>query len=150
MDSKIFFDKRKKVKKSKARIFITASFKGTKNKQEIEYLCKLVKSAGFKDFCFIRDIEHYQKIFNNPFELMNRAKEEIQKSDYLLIDMTDKPTGRAIEAGMAYSLGKKVVVIMKRGTQIKDTTRGISTAVIEYDKIDDIVDPLAQIILGKL
>lgn len=134
----------------KPRIFITASFQGGKNKQEIEHLCELVRSAGFEDFCFIRDVEHYQKIFSNPIELMRRAKEEIEKSEYLLIDMTDKPTGRAIEAGMAYALGKKVVVVMKRGTQIKDTTKGVSTAVIEYDKIDEIVGPLSQTILGKL
>jgi len=136
--------------KTKPRIFITASFEGGKNREEIEKLCELVRSAGFEDFCFIRDIEHYQKIFNNPVELMKRAKEEIEKSDYLLIDMTEKSTGRAIEVGIAYALGKKVVVIMKRGTQIKDTTRGISRAVIEYNTIDEIVDPLSQLVLEKL
>jgi len=134
----------------KPRIFITASFQEGKNKQEIEHLCKLVRSVGFEDFCFIRDIEHYQKVFNNPTELMARAKEEIEKSEYLLLDMTDKPTGRAIEAGIAYALNKKIIVIMKRGTQIKDTTRGISTAVIEYDKIDEIVGSLSQVISEKL
>lgn len=141
---------KEKYLKMKPRIFITASFQGGKNKTEIGNLCSLVKSAGFEDFCFIRDIEKYQKMFSGPTELMVRAKEEIEKSDYLLIDMTDKPTGRAIEAGIAYALGKKVIVIMKRGTQIKDTTRGISIAVIEYDKIDDIIGPLSQVILGKL
>ncbi|KKU03981.1 MAG: hypothetical protein UX03_C0006G0011 [Candidatus Woesebacteria bacterium GW2011_GWE1_45_18] len=135
--------------KMKPRIFITASFEEDGNREEVEKLCNLVKSAGFEDFCFIRDVEHYQKIFNNPVELMKRAKEEIEKSDYLLIDMTDKPTGRAIEAGMAYALGKKVVVIMKRGTRVKDTTRGISTTIIEYDKVDEIVGPLSQMILEK-
>ncbi len=134
----------------KPRIFITVSFEEGKNKEGVEHLCRLVKSAGFEDFCFVRDIEHYQNLFNNPIELMERAKEEIEKSEYLLIDMTDKPTGRAIEAGMAYALDKKVVVIMKRGTQIKDTTRGISTAVIEYDKIDEIIGPLSQVISEKL
>lgn len=128
------------------RIFITASFQAGNNQVEIEKLCSLIKSAGFEDFCFIRDVEHYQKIFDNPIDLMKRAKEEIKKSDYLLIDMTDKPTGRAIEAGMAYALGKKIIVIMKRGTQIKDTTKGISIAIIEYDKINDIVTPLSKII----
>ncbi|MDP3682947.1 MAG: hypothetical protein Q8S01_03355 [Ignavibacteria bacterium] len=132
----------------KPRIFITASFQEGKNKQEIEHLCELVGSAGFEEFCFIRDVEDYQKIFDNPAELMVRAKTEIEKSEYLLIDMTDKPTGRAIEAGMAYASGKKVIVIMKRGTQIKDTTRGISVAVIEYSKIEEIVNPLSQLIVG--
>jgi nucleoside 2-deoxyribosyltransferase len=129
----------------KPRIFITASFQEGKNKQEIEHLCALVKSAGFEDFCFVRDVENYQKIFDDPAELMKRTKEEIEKSDYLLIDMTDKPTGRAIEAGMAYALGKKVIVIMKQGTQIKSVTKGISTMVIEYNKIDEIANSLTKI-----
>ncbi len=125
------------------RIFITISFGDSKEK--IEELCSLVKSAGFEDFCFIRDVENYQKVFDNPKDLMQRAKEEIQKSDALLIDMTDKPTGRAIEAGMAYVLNKKIIVIMKRETKIKDTTRGIADAIIEYDKITDIVPELKKL-----
>lgn len=127
------------------RIFITASFQNGENKEEIECLCSLVKKAGFTDFCFIRDVENYQKVFADPKVLMEKAKEEIEKSDYLLIDMTDKPTGRAIEAGIAYALGKKIVVIMKKGTQIKDTTRGISASIIEYDHVGDIVKPLSKL-----
>jgi nucleoside 2-deoxyribosyltransferase len=124
------------------RLFITASFQGGENKEEIEKLCELIKNSGWLDFCFIRDVEHYQKVFSNPSKLMQRALEEIQKSDALLIDMTDKPTGRAIEAGMAYALGKKVIVIYKSGTVIKDTTRGVAVETIEYENIEDIVDKL--------
>lgn len=128
------------------RIFITATFKGAENKSEIEYLCSLIKQAGLKDFCFIRDVENYQKIFNDPKKLMQRTRQEINKSDALIIDMTDKPTGRAIEAGIAYALGKKIILIMKRGVHIKDTSRGIADLIIEYDKIDDIVLDLKQIL----
>lgn len=118
------------------KTFVTSSFGDSP--ETIERLCAIVRSAGFEDFSFIRDIENYQKNFNDPKELMQRAKEEIQKCDALLIDMTDKPTGRSIEAGMAYALNKKNIVIMKRGTQIKDTTRGIADLVIEYDELEDI------------
>ncbi len=34
---------------------------------------------------------------------MNKSKEEIEKCDVLLIDMTNKPTSRAIEAGIAFA-----------------------------------------------
>ena len=129
------------------KIFITSSFGDSK--EEIEKLCAIVKSAGFEDFSFIRDIENYQKIFEDPKDLMKRSEDEIKNCDTLLIDMTDKPTGRAIEAGMAYSLGKKIIVIMKKGTAIKDTTRGIADAVIEYDVIENILPELKNIILKK-
>ena len=129
------------------KIYITSSFGDSK--EEIEKLCAIVKSAGFEDFSFIRDIENYQKIFEDPKDLMKRSEDEIKNCDALLIDMTDKPTGRAIEAGMAYSLGKKIIVIMKKGTAIKDTTRGIADAVIEYDVIENILPELKNIILKK-
>lgn len=109
-------------------------------------MCRLVKEAGWEDFCFIRDVENYQKMFTDPKELMKRALEEIRKSDALLIDMTDKPTGRAIEAGIAYTLGKTVIVICKTGTHIKDTMRGIAVEVIEYEKVEDITDKLARLV----
>lgn len=118
------------------RLYITSSFGDSR--ETIEELCSIVRSAGFEDFSFIRDVEGYQKIFDDPKDLMRQAEEEIEKSDALLIDMTDKPTGRAIEAGMAYALNKKIIAIMRAGTQIKDTTRGIADAMIEYDAIEDI------------
>ena len=124
------------------RCYITSSFGDSK--EEIERLCSVVKSAGFEDFSFIRDVETYQKVFDNPKDLMKRSEDEIRKSDALLIDMTDKPTGRAIEAGMAYSLGKKIIAIMKRGTRIKDTTRGISDVIVEYGVIEDISGGLRE------
>lgn len=126
------------------RCYITSSFGDSK--QEIEKLCLIVKSAGFEDFSFIRDVENYQKVFDNPKDLMKRSENEIRKSDVLLIDMTDKPTGRAIEAGMAYSLGKKIIAIMKRGTQIKDTTKGITDVIVEYNVIEDISGGLKEVL----
>lgn len=126
------------------KLFITINFQKGDNKKEIEYLCWLIKEAGFEDFCFIRDVENYKNIFNSPQELMQRARKEISKSDALLIDMTNKPTGRAIEAGIAYALDKKVILIAKKGTQIKNIARGIASLVIEYDVIDNIVAPLKK------
>lgn len=76
---------------------------------------------------------------------MQRSKEEIEKSDALLIDMTDNPTGRALEAGIAYALNKKIVVIMKKGTRIKDTTKGIADLIIKYEKIEDITQKLKEL-----
>lgn len=131
------------------KIMITVSFQGEENKEEIDELCSLVRQAGFEDFCFVRDVENYQKVFDNPKNLMARALQEIKNCDYLLIDMSDKPTGRAIEAGMAYTLGKKVVVIMKKGTVIKDTTKGIADIIVEYESIKDILPKLKEYLKTK-
>jgi nucleoside 2-deoxyribosyltransferase len=128
------------------KIYITAPFKGGDNKREIEELCALVKRSGFEDFCFIRDVEQYQKMFHDAHELMTRAREEIERCDALLIDFDGPASGRMIELGIAYALRKKVVLITKKGTFVKETVRGVTDGVIEYEMLEDIVDPMKQLV----
>lgn len=127
------------------KMFITVSFRGDENKAEVEKLCELVNASGWIDFCFVRDVEKYQKIYTDPKDLMKRAIDEIRKADALLIDLSDKSTSRAIEAGMAYALGKEVIVVCKAGTMVKDPVKGIAVKVIEYENIEDIVDELTSL-----
>lgn len=127
------------------RLYVTATFKGADNRAEIERLCKLVRQAGWEDFCFARDVEGWKHVFDDPGTLMQRSLREIMVADALLLDMTTQPTGRAIEAGMAYATGRRVIVIMQRGTPIKDTVRGVADAIIEYETLEDIVAPLARL-----
>lgn len=127
------------------KVFITASFQGEKNKKEIEELCSLVASAGFEDFCFIRDIENYQKVFENPKLLMKKVKEEINKCEALLFDATKKSSGRAIEAGIAFQAGKRIIVILKKGVKAKDSVLGIADEVIIYRGKEDLQRKLLEI-----
>lgn len=127
------------------RLYVTATFKGSENRAEIEGLCKLVRQAGWEDFCFVRDVEGWQHVFDDPGTLMQRSLREIMVADALLLDMTTQPTGRAIEAGIAYATGRRVIVILRRGTPIKNTVRGIADAIIEYDALEEIVAPLAAL-----
>ncbi len=86
------------------KVFVTARFKDA-NRGDIEALCAAVSAAGLEDFSFIRDIENYQKIFDNPVELWQRAREELTRCDALLVDVSDFPTGgRVIEIGIAFGL----------------------------------------------
>lgn len=127
------------------KVFITATFKEDTNKKEIEQLCSIVNKSGFQDFCFIRDVENYQKVFNNPRKLMCRAKEEIVKCNVLLFDASEKSTGRALEVGIAFSNNKKIIVIMKTGTVIKDTLSGVADEIITYNNLKEIQKPLKNL-----
>jgi len=127
------------------KIYITARFKGNENKEELEELCEAVKASGMEDFCFIRDVENYQKIFEEPKFLWNRAKFELKKCDALLVDVTDAPSdGRIAEAGMAYAIGLPIFVIVKNNVEYKPLFSGIATKIITYDKYQDITEPLAE------
>ena len=127
------------------KIYITASF-GRSGREYIETLCSLVKEAGFVDFCFIRDVENYEKVFHDPHELMLRAKEEIGKCDALLMEYDGPGHGRMVELGMAYAMGKRIVLITKKGTSVKETVEGVSHGIVEYEDLADIVEPLSNLL----
>lgn len=124
------------------KIYITMKFKFWENKNEIEELSKFIRDSWHIDFCFIRDIENYKKIFNNSYELMLRAKEEIQNCDALLIDYDWPGTWRIVELWMAYALWKKVILIAKKWTFIKETIEWVTDLIIEYEKLEDIIQKL--------
>ena len=125
------------------KLYIAARFKGLENKSEIEKLCSAVKAAGMEDFCFIRDVENYQPVFSDLKELWRRAKQEIEDCDALLIDVSDAPTGgRVVEAGIAYGLGKPVIVIVQAGTEYRPFFDGVAAEVISYKRYNDIIEPL--------
>lgn len=130
------------------KIFITTRFStAAESKQNVEQLCAAVRQAGAEDFCFVRDVEHYQHVFDDPKELWQRAKDELAKCNTLLIDVSDGPTGgRVVEVGMAFASNQPIFVVAKRGTQYKQFFDGIAHAVIFYDTYDDIIAELRQAI----
>ncbi len=126
------------------KIYVTSRFKDS-NKQDVEALCLAVRSAGMQDFSFIRDVENYQKVFNDPKELWRRSKEEIVKCDALLIDVSDYPSGgRVIEVGMAYALNMPIIVIKRKGVEHKEIYDGIGSKLIVYKNYDDVTKGLAE------
>ncbi len=128
------------------KIYITARFKGDENKADIERLCQAVRGAGIQDFCFVRDVENYQKTFDNPADLWERSLVEIKNCDALLIDVSDAPSGgRVVEAGIAYALGLPVFVIARTGVPYKEVFKGISATVIIYDEYSDITERLTKL-----
>jgi len=82
-------------------LYITATYKGTDNRAKIERLCMLVAQAGWEAFCFVRDVEGWEHVFDDPRELMARSPR---------------------------------------------ATRGIAAAIIEYDRIEEIVAPLRSLL----
>lgn len=98
-------------------------------------------------FCFIRDVENYQKKFEDMQQLWVVAKNELEKCSALLIDVSDSPSGgRVAEVGIAYGIGNPIIVVVNKGLSYKSLFGGITAVVIEYEEMDDIVLPLKDFI----
>ena len=105
-------------------------------------LCDSVRKAGHQDYCFVRDVEK----IDDPKALWERALAEIKKSDCLLIDVSDAPSGgRVLETGIAFALRIPVVVVAKTGTTFKDIFSGVSDYIIFYDHYGDITSSLQKL-----
>lgn len=128
------------------KLYVAVRFKGLENKSEVEEFCKAVKESGFEDFCFVRDVENYQKVFDDPKELWIRAKAEIENCDGLLVDTSDKPSGgRVVEIGIAYALNLPIFEANKKGVTCKPVFKAIATDFFEYEDFNDLTSKLAEL-----
>ena len=73
-------------------------------------------------------------------KLMEKSFQEIDSSDLLLVDLSNKSIGAGIEAGYAKAKGVPVVYVIKRGLPIKRTMSGIASYIIEYNSPSDVID----------
>ena len=103
-----------------------------RNRDHIEQIASALEANGFQTVCVVRDVEQWGHIHLSPQELMARTFDEIDSSDVVVIDLTEKGVGLGIEAGYAYAKGVPVVAIARKGSDISATLRGISRQVFWY------------------
>ena len=103
------------------------------NRAEIEEIAKLLETEGHKVVCVFRDLEKWGEISLDPHDLMTRTFEIIDRSDLILIELSEKGVGLGIEAGYAHARGKPIVTIARTGSDISTTLCGISSGVILYE-----------------
>jgi nucleoside 2-deoxyribosyltransferase len=103
-----------------------------RNRDHIEQIASALEANGFQTVCVVRDVEQWGHIHLSTQELMARTFDEIDSSDVVVIDLTEKGVGLGIEAGYAYARGVPVVTIARKGSDISATLRGISRQVFWY------------------
>jgi nucleoside 2-deoxyribosyltransferase len=109
-----------------------------RNRSVIEQITSVLEEAGYKTSCIIRDLEKWGIMAYESEELMVTAFAEIDSSDLIIIDVTEKGIGLGIEAGYAYAKGIPIYVIAHEGTEISNTMAGISEKILLYNKIEDL------------
>ena len=115
------------------------------NRPRIEAILAALEQRGAHGVCIARDVERWGAIRFDAAELMRRTFAEIDASDLVVVDLTEKGVGVGIEAGYAHAKQIPIVTIAQRGADISVTLQGISRAVFFYDGLDDI----EQIILSQ-
>lgn len=108
------------------------------NRAQIESILAEFEDSGHQTVCVARDVEHWGQISFSPRELMKRSFTEIESSDVVVVDLTEKGVGLGIEAGYARAKGIPVITIAPAGTDISTTLEGISRRVVFYREMSDL------------
>jgi 2'-deoxynucleoside 5'-phosphate N-hydrolase len=69
---------------------------------------------------------------------MQRTFFEIDHSDIVILEMSEKGVGLGIEAGYAFAKGKPVFVLIKKGKELSNTMQGVASRVISYRDPEEI------------
>jgi nucleoside 2-deoxyribosyltransferase len=128
------------------RVFLSIKYhEDQSNRHLIECIVDLLTKAGHQACCIVRDVEHWGDVAYGPKELMELTFRQIDGSDLVLVEITEKGVGLGIEAGYACAKGIPVVTIARRGADIPQTLRGISSRVLLYDACDELPGILHQL-----
>lgn len=109
-----------------------------RNREHIHKISITLEKFGWETICVTRDLEKWGQLKFDSFTLMRKAFHEIDKSDLIVIDLTEKGVGIGIEAGYAFAKGKSILTIAKTGSHISTTLQGISQTVLFYSSLDDV------------
>jgi nucleoside 2-deoxyribosyltransferase len=119
-----------------------------KNRERIEQISTALEQQGFEAICIARDLERWGQVQFEPTELMRRTFAQIEASDLVVVELTEKGVGVGIEAGYAYARGIPIITIAGKGSDISATLQGISQRLFLYEDFDELARFLQTLSVG--
>lgn len=110
---------------------------------EIEYLVEKAQAIGIEIYVFV-DRHHFEP--HQEKEMMQKAFEVIDSSDFLIAELSKKSIGVGIEVGYAYAHEKPIIYLRKKGSDYSTTTAGCARYIVEYQDKEDMVAQILRIL----
>jgi nucleoside 2-deoxyribosyltransferase len=120
-------------------------YEDMRNRRHLEEITEQLEKAGFKVLLVVRDHENWGENEYTSRELMKRAFQDMDKSDIIVIEFSEKGVGLGIEAGYAYAKKKPLIVIAKKGSHISNTMNGTASKIIFYEKTSQLANEFKKI-----
>ena len=113
-------------------------YEDNRNQLEIAQLSRKLEQAGYTTVCITRDDEKWGDVHLSPQELMQRTFAEIDQSDLIVMEMSEKGVGLGIEAGYAYAKGKYLLIVLQQERELSSTMAGIASKIIHYNTLEQL------------
>ncbi|NMB89354.1 MAG: methyltransferase domain-containing protein [Chloroflexi bacterium] len=129
------------------RVFLSIKYHpDLRNRTLVESICTALERNGLETCCIIRDVELWGARQFSAQELMDITFREINRSDLLLVELSEKGVGLGIEAGYAHARCIPVVIAAPRGADISTTLQGIAQQVLRYENIQELEAALPALV----
>jgi hypothetical protein len=116
-----------------ARAYFAIKFRPDyEDRRWISEISDSLDSVGIRTSVMVRDHEMWGNRRFSPQELMERTFKEIDLSDLVIIEFSEKGVGLGIEAGYAFATHKPIIVVAKHGSDISPTLAGIARKIVFY------------------
>jgi nucleoside 2-deoxyribosyltransferase len=126
----------------KAYLAISYSNRKLFNKE----VSSLIELCKMNDVELLSFVDKYNFKENEEKEMMKTAFLEIDKSDFLIAELTTKSIGVGIEIGYARAKGKPIIYLRKKNSEYSTTASGSSTYSIEYENEKDLMGLMKTIL----
>ena len=112
-------------------------------REELDTITRILNQCGVSPFVFV---DQYSFKAEEEKQMMQRAIEAINESDWLIALASQKAIGIGIEAGYAKGKGKPVIYIRQIEAEHSTTLSGISDHQIIYIDLQDLAQKLQSIV----
>ncbi len=115
------------------KIYLAAKYyEDHSNRPLIDSISASLASENIICINMARDHERWGECRFSPEELMRLTFKEIDDSQAVVIEFSEKGVGLGIEAGYAFAKNIPIIVVAPIDADISGTLRGIAKAVISY------------------
>lgn len=101
---------------------------------------------NFKILSFVF-VDKYKFVLHEEKEMMRQAMADIDNSNFLIAETSDKGIGIGIEVGYAKAKGKPIIYLRKQNAEHSTTVSGVSDYQIIYQDTLDLKKQLKEIII---
>lgn len=121
-------------------------YDGDVTQKKVDELTEALKNAEIENFVMVRDVEKYGEVHIESKNLMrDYAFPEMESSDMLIVEFSEKGVGLGVGAGYAFAKGIPIYIIAKTGSDISTTIGGLAEEIIFYDKPEDLTEKFIKI-----
>jgi nucleoside 2-deoxyribosyltransferase len=103
-------------------------------------VCQALQSSGHEVFLAYQEIE--QRGISDPHQFMPLVREQIRRSDLMIILYDAELRGGLIEEGIAFADGIPVWLAHRRGERVSSSALGCAESVVEYNDLNELEQQL--------